>query len=49
MGHYEIVQVTKKGKRVCIVRDTVSDISAAELKRSMFAGTEHEQFVIREL
>ena len=45
---FEIIQVTKNGSAVDIIRDTVGDSSAAELKRAMLSGIEHEQFIIRQ-
>ena len=44
---YEIVQLTKEGEPVDVVRGVEADMSSAELKRCMFVGVEHESFIIR--
>ena len=46
---YEIIQVTKRGESVHIIRDTVDNSNLASTKRAMLAGIEDEQFVIRRI
>lgn len=43
---YSIVQLTREGEDVRIVRCTEQSESLAETKRAMFSGIEHEIFIL---